>query len=127
MVIYAVAGRIDEPRKYAIAIDLLRSADIRISGQVLAEFASNATRKFADAITAEQLDEWLTMLARFPCVPVDADLVRAGVLFSRRYGTSYHDGAVIAAAERLGAPTLYTEDLSHGQRYGSVQAINPFL
>jgi predicted nucleic acid-binding protein len=37
------------------------------------------------------------------------------------------DGAVIAAAERLGATTLYTEDLNHRQHCGSVQAINPFL
>ena len=34
---------------------------------------------------------------------------------------------IIAAAERLGASILYAEDLNHGQRYGSVQAINPFL
>ncbi|MER9304105.1 hypothetical protein NKJ06_29030 [Mesorhizobium sp. M0293] len=36
------------------------------------------------------------------------------------------DGAIIAAAERLGVKTLYTEDLNHGQAYGSVVAINPF-
>ncbi|PAQ06083.1 hypothetical protein [Mesorhizobium temperatum] len=35
-------------------------------------------------------------------------------------------GAIIAAAERLGVKTLYTEDLNHGQTYGSVVAINPF-
>ncbi|WP_245475942.1 hypothetical protein [Mesorhizobium sp. M7A.F.Ca.US.006.01.1.1] len=35
-------------------------------------------------------------------------------------------GAIIAAAERLGVKTLYTEDLNHGQAYGSVVAINPF-
>ncbi|MER9236560.1 hypothetical protein NKI56_31860 [Mesorhizobium sp. M0622] len=37
------------------------------------------------------------------------------------------DGAIIAAAaERLGVKTLNTEDLNHGQAYGSVVAINPF-
>ncbi len=35
-------------------------------------------------------------------------------------------GAIIAAAERLGVKTLYTEDLNHGQAYGSVVAVNPF-
>ncbi|TIP29869.1 MAG: PIN domain-containing protein [Mesorhizobium sp.] len=35
-------------------------------------------------------------------------------------------GAIIAAAERLGVKALYTEDLNHGQAYGSVVAVNPF-
>jgi predicted nucleic acid-binding protein len=33
----------------------------------------------------------------------------------------------VAAAARLGAPVLYSEDLSHGQDYGGVRVINPFL
>ena len=46
---------------------------------------------------------------------------------SARYGISYWDGAIVAAAEAIGAPVLYTEDLNHGQAYGTVTAINPFL
>jgi predicted nucleic acid-binding protein len=34
--------------------------------------------------------------------------------------------AILAAAQSLGAKTLYTEDLNDGQRYGSVQVRNPF-
>jgi len=47
-------------------------------------------------------------------------------LHAVRYGISYRDGAIVAAAECLGARTLFTEDLNHGQRYGSVQAVDPF-
>ena len=36
-------------------------------------------------------------------------------------------GSAQAAAEALEAPVLYSEDLSHGQYYGSTQVINPFL
>ena len=57
----------------------------------------------------------------------DYPLIVAGIETALRFGVSYWDGAIIAAAERLGAPILYTEDLNHGQRYGSVQAVNPFL
>ncbi len=46
---------------------------------------------------------------------------------SIRHEISYWDGAIIAAAESLGASILYTEDLNHGQHYGSVRAVNPFL
>jgi predicted nucleic acid-binding protein len=46
---------------------------------------------------------------------------------SLRYGISYWDGAILAAAEALEAPILYTEDLNHGQLYGRVRAVNPFV
>ena len=45
---------------------------------------------------------------------------------SERYRISFWDACVLAAAERLGAPILYTEDLNHGQSYGSVRVDNPF-
>lgn len=40
---------------------------------------------------------------------------------------SYGDGAIVAAAEVLEANTLYTEDLNHGQLYGRVRVVNPFV
>ena len=43
-----------------------------------------------------------------------------------RYKTSFWDALVLQAAESCGAETVYSEDMSHGQRYGSVQVINPF-
>jgi predicted nucleic acid-binding protein len=62
----------------------------------------------------------------FPTVPTDYPLIVSAVELSVRYGLSYWDGAILAAAEVLGAATLYTEDLNHGQRYGRVRAVNPF-
>jgi predicted nucleic acid-binding protein len=34
---------------------------------------------------------------------------------------------IVAAAQASGASELLTEDLNHGQDYGGVRAINPFL
>ena len=51
----------------------------------------------------------------------------AGIEASLEHGISYWDGAIVAAACALGADILYTEDLSHGRRYGAVRAVNPFL
>ena len=39
---------------------------------------------------------------------------------------SYWGAALIAGAEAISIPTLYTEDLNHGQKYGTVTVINPF-
>jgi predicted nucleic acid-binding protein len=47
--------------------------------------------------------------------------------FKIRYGISYWDATIIAAAHALGAKILYTEDLNDGQRYGDVQVVNPFV
>lgn len=126
VLIYAAAGRIDEPEKHAISVGLLRDADLGLSGQVLAEFAFNMVKKHSDVVSADELDEWLEMLARFPVAPIDSDLVRIAVLIARRHKINYWDAALIAAAERLGAPVLYSEDLNDGQTYGSVRVVNPF-
>jgi predicted nucleic acid-binding protein len=45
---------------------------------------------------------------------------------SERFAISYSDAAILAAAEALGTDTVYSEDLSHGQQYGSVRVVNPF-
>jgi predicted nucleic acid-binding protein len=45
---------------------------------------------------------------------------------SERFAISYSDAAILAAAEALGTNTVYSEDLSHGQQYGSVRVVSPF-
>ncbi len=93
---------------------------------MLAEFVVNLTRKPMLPPTAAEVDGWMDALSKFPVVPVDESLVRTANVLARRFQVHYYDAAIIAAAERLGAPVLYTEDLNHGQHYGSVQVQNPF-
>lgn len=126
ILIYAAVGRIDEPAKWQVAQGLL-TASFGTSGQVLAEFYANAVKKGSLPLESAVAKRWVQLLARRPFVAVDEKLVLAGVEISQRYQISYWDGAIIAAAERLGAKTVYSEDLSHGQTYGSVQVIDPFL
>jgi predicted nucleic acid-binding protein len=91
----------------------------------MAEFVAVARRK--KLVADESLDRWLILLGTCPSVSVDDVYVRAGLDFARRYRIHYFDAALLAAAERLGAPVFYTEDLNHNQVYGSVRAVNPFL
>jgi predicted nucleic acid-binding protein len=44
-----------------------------------------------------------------------------------RYRTSFWDALILQAAESCGAAVLYSEDLAKGQRYGSVQVVNPLV
>jgi len=96
-----------------------------VSGQTLAEFCSVARRK--RLLDDRTLDDWLGNLGELPLVAVDQTLVRAGLMMARRFQVSYYDAALLAAAERLGAPVFFTEDLNHNQLYGAVRAVNPFL
>ena len=128
VLIYAAMGRLDEPRKFDVASALVDSKDFGLSGQVLAEFCVNAMaqRKGRTPLTETELDLWMGLLGDYPIQPVDAGLVQTGLAYSRRFRISYWDAALIAAAERLDAPILYTEDLNHNQLYGSVRVVNPF-
>jgi len=121
-------GRLDEPRKFDVASALVDSKDFGLSGQVLAEFCVNAVaqRKGRTPLTETELDLWMGLLGDYPIQPVDTGLVQMGLAYSRRFRISYWDAALIAAAERLDAPILYTEDLNHNQLYGSVRVVNPF-
>lgn len=44
-----------------------------------------------------------------------------------RFGFSWRDALVVAAARRAGCRYLLTEDLSDGQRVDDLTVVNPFL
>jgi predicted nucleic acid-binding protein len=83
-------------------------------------------RKIEVPLSPSEALEWIEQLEAFPCLPIDRSLVKIAVEVSERYQVSYWDGAILAAAQSLGAKTLYTEDLNDDQHYGSVQVRNPF-
>ncbi len=65
-------------------------------------------------------------LFQLPLVEIDRQIVETALIVQQRYQLSYWDSQIVAAAERLGADVVYSEDLSHGQTYGSVRCENPF-
>jgi predicted nucleic acid-binding protein len=123
---HAALGRDTEEAKRARAKELLATERFRLSAQVLQEFFVNVTRKTERPMTPARAMEWLGGLDEFPCVSIDRSLVKVAAEISVRFQLSYWDAALIAAAELLGAQTLYTEDLNHNQLYGSVRVVNPF-
>ncbi len=44
-----------------------------------------------------------------------------------RYKLNWYDSLIVAAALEAKCDVLYTEDLQHGQRFGELVVINPFL
>ena len=126
ILIYAASANETEQRKKTRAIELLASS-FGTSTQVIQEFYTASTRKPDKPLTSIEALEWIERLEQQPCVVIDPSLIRTAIATSQRYRIAYWDGAILAAAERLGAETVYTEDLNHGQSYGPVHVINPFL
>ncbi|NJO55493.1 MAG: PIN domain-containing protein [Rhodospirillales bacterium] len=126
VLIYAAQGRSAEPDKFAVAKRIVVEENYGTSAQVLAEFYVNVIRKGARPLTPEAAARWVAVIAKKPLQPIDHHIVLAAIGLSQRYQVSYWDGAIIAAADRLGATTLYSEDLNHGQTYGRVRVVDPF-
>jgi predicted nucleic acid-binding protein len=126
ILLYAAAGRQTVEAKRNRARELILGARFGTSLQVIQEFYHNVTRKIARPLSPARALEWIERLEKLPLVETDRSLVRAGIVISERFRITYWDGAMLAAADRLGAPVMYTEDLNHGQYYGTVRVINPF-
>ena len=54
-------------------------------------------------------------------------LVLDAIDIAAQFKISYFDAQVVAAAKRLQCKAIYTEDLNHGQDYGGVVVLNPFV
>ncbi len=127
VLVYAVSGAPDDAAKQARCVELIETADFGLSAQVLQEFYVTVTRKIRVPMAPEKAMAFLDELRMLPIAWTDYPLIVSGIEHSLRYRISFWDGAIIAAAETLGSPILYSEDLNHGQRYGTVRALNPFL
>jgi len=125
ILVYAAAGQ-GVQEKRSRALEIIASEEFGLSAQVLQEFYVTVIRKIEVPLSAAQAIEWIEQFEAFPCVAIDAALVKIAIEVSERYQISYWDGAIVAAAETMGAKTLYSEDLNHDQWYGSVRVCDPF-
>ena len=54
------------------------------------------------------------------------ELYRSGLRIQARYGYSFYDSLIVAAALAAGCTTLYSEDMQDGQRIEGLTIRNPF-
>jgi predicted nucleic acid-binding protein len=117
------------PRKQEAArnwrAELWKSRRGRISFQVLGEFYVNAVRK-RPAAREDARAEVRDLLAWNPVV-ADAALLERGWKLQDRYGLSYWDALIVAAAKVASCRYLLTEDLQAGQKLDGIEVVNPFL
>lgn len=126
VLLYVASKDPADAAKSARAAELIRSTAFGVSMQVAQEFYHNARLKARLAITPEQAEAIIALLLARPLVVTDAELFAHARSLCDRYQLRYWDAAIVAAAARLGAPVLYSEDLNHGQNYDGVEVVNPF-
>jgi predicted nucleic acid-binding protein len=98
-----------------------------VSVQVLNEFADVASYKFKKGWDAvEQYLEVVNALCG-RAVPLTVETQMAAIEISRRYGYRIYDSLILAAAQQAGCETVFTEDMQHGQKIGSLTIVNPFI
>lgn len=118
----------DAKEKHRIANALVRELWKRsyppaVSAQVLGELYVNLERKGA---SRTQCEEITLTYADWEVIPNTVRLLKDALQVKAKYKLSFWDSLIVAAAQQAKAKILLTEDLSHKQKYGSVQAINPF-
>ena len=98
-----------------------------ISVQVLNEFASVALRKHALSYT-EVRDVLEPIRSVCTLLPLTAETHGQGLKLAERYGFSFYDALIVAAALSAGSERLYSEDMQHGQCIENrLTLCNPFL
>lgn len=125
VLIYAVSNAAADQAKRDLALQLLARDDIAVSGQILAEFYVVATSNKVN-LTHDEAVLLLRSLAEIPVCPITRELVLEAIDSKQRFGISYWDAAVLAAAKQMGCATVYSEDLNAGQDYDGVTVVNPF-
>ena len=79
------------------------------------------------ALTHDEAVAFTEALQRFRVQAITLDVMRAAFTIRERFGLSYWDSAILAAARECGCDAVYSEDLSDEQDYEGVRVINPFV
>lgn len=97
-----------------------------VSVQVLQELYVTITKKGKVPSSSEQAQEIIGEYLAWEVVENTPDLLVAAIQLQRDAKLSLWDAMIVQAALAAGCSELYTEDLNHGQRFGSLVIINPF-
>lgn len=114
--------------KASVAAQILATKDLVLSVQVLQEFYVQATHsRRPNALPHDVAVQFIQKWLRFHIQDNTLAVLQSALAIKSRFQTSYWDAAILAAAKVAGCKEVFSEDLNHGQDYGGVVVINPFL
>ena len=127
VLLYAASILAEEEDKRIRARKLLAEPDIAVSVQVVQEFYHQATRANRPGrLSHDDALRFLEPVLEMRMQAVTLGVFRRAVSIRRRFGLSYRDAAILAAARVLGCDAVYSEDMSSEQDYGGIRVLNPF-
>ena len=124
--VYAVDARDAGKQKIAKAIVMSArdSAEYVISAQVLNEFSNVAMRKLGK--TRVEVMGFAELFKAIRSAPVKSEWTMLALEMMGLYDLQFYDALLLVAAKELGCDRFLTEDLSDGQTYSGILAVNPF-
>lgn len=136
ILIYAVDGRFPEKQKIALTLfsDAVKSGNFVISTQVLVEFFNAATKRSkagtnvaTSLLTAPEARIQVQSLSHHRVVTTAPDIIISAIDRAIQNQIHWFDALMVETALSVGARILYSEDMQHGQRFGALTVVNPFL
>lgn len=97
---------------------------VALSVQVLQETHVNLEKHGVARAEAAQI---VRDLSHWPVVDNSRELLLRALGEQARWQLSLGDAIIVAAVRASGAVELISEDFSHGQDYGGIRAVNPFV
>ena len=96
-----------------------------LSTQVLQELCVNLRRKVARPLPVDEVRHLIKDYLSWQIFVNTPESVVDAMEIEVRYKISFWDALIVQVAESSGATVLYSEDLAAGQKYGTVQVVNP--
>ncbi len=124
VLVYAYSN--DDTIKRQVALTLGTTSDRWLSTQVLIEFANVFSRKLKTPWPDVQL-ALLELTSNNSVHQTTPATIVFATRLAQRYGFSWFDALIVAAALECGCQTLYSEDLRAGQLVeGTLRVVHPF-
>ena len=98
----------------------------RLSFQVLQELYATLTRGRGPGLDRAAARDIVANYLQWQPIQIDAGILRRAWLVEERYGLSWWDALIVAAAQAAECPILLTEDLQRGQDLDGVRVVDPF-
>ncbi|MDP2861868.1 MAG: PIN domain-containing protein [Desulfobacterales bacterium] len=118
----------DRHAKASAVIESLWEAETGItSTQVLQEFYVTVTRKIRNPLTPAEAREIIRNYLAWPVQNNDPETTIRASEIEEKNSLSFWDALIVAAALRLQADKIITEDLNHGQIIEGILVENPLI
>ena len=105
---------------------LWRNRSGALSYQVLQEYYVNVTQKLKPGLAVEKARQDVRNLLQWQPERVDASLLESAWTLADRFGFSWWDAQIVAAAKRAQCAMLLSEDLQDGLDIDGMRIVNPF-